>query len=449
MNFCYQKEKVELVNKNSGGYKLMGRRSYGLSMTTINKIVSSMNSERKESARKSLISSQQKISREQDPQYALKEFDFNCDSKIAHISFLETTYYRKIVRYVTQNYTRYPIYGDWISKSKTIKKTIKLNNENLENLKYNTDFLFAQFSYEIVSKLNNPDLFPSWFVIETLYREERIEIKNIKEKYNYLNQQEELSIDELNEKIIKQNSELNKQYKEVAILEENLNKKNKSITKAKSRSHYWLFTIITFGLYALKHSRKRVCKLECEKKEIIELISDKNSLIKSITLRMKHFNEKIDECKKKICTNNTEEKNKIDQIIANYNEKLSTVEPLPVSLNDCSTNDFIPLKKLSGMQYEKIIGCYVIHNCENNKYYVGQSKDVMKRICKQHFDGTNIKNIIFAEDFYNSKLNNKDDLFEVKIIRLNTKDELDEMERDLIEEYDSFKNGYNGTNGNR
>ena len=102
-----------------------------------------------------------------------------------------------------------------------------------------------------------------------------------------------------------------------------------------------------------------------------------------------------------------------------------------------------------GLNYEKIIGCYVIHNVENDKYYVGQSKDVIKRITKQHFDGAKVKNIIFAEDYYKSNLENKDDLFEVKIIRCETKDELDRTEMELIEEYDSFNNGYNGTNGNK
>ena len=73
---------------------------------------------------------------------------------------------------------------------------------------------------------------------------------------------------------------------------------------------------------------------------------------------------------------------------------------------------------------------------------------MLKRVCKQHFDGTNVKNIIFAEDYYCSQLENKDNLFEVRIIRLNTKDEMDQKEKELIEEYDSFNNGYNGTNGN-
>ena len=82
-----------------------------------------------------------------------------------------------------------------------------------------------------------------------------------------------------------------------------------------------------------------------------------------------------------------------------------------------------------------------------DKYYVGQSKDVLKRL-KQHFKGTVPHNIIFAEDYYSSTFGNKEDLFEVKIIPCDTKDELDKTEKNLIEKYDAWRSGYNGTSGN-
>lgn len=98
------------------------------------------------------------------------------------------------------------------------------------------------------------------------------------------------------------------------------------------------------------------------------------------------------------------------------------------------------------MEYEKIVGCYIIRNKEKDKYYVGQSKDVIKRL-KQHFKGTIPNNIIFAEDYYSSSMD-KSDLFEVKILPCATKDDLDRTEKQLIEKYDAFNSGYNGTNGN-
>ena len=85
--------------------------------------------------------------------------------------------------------------------------------------------------------------------------------------------------------------------------------------------------------------------------------------------------------------------------------------------------------------------------CAGALPYVGQSKDVYKRI-KQHFHGTVPKNVIFAEDYYLSNIENKEKLFEIKIIPCETKDELDKLERELIIEYDALNNGYNGTSGN-
>jgi hypothetical protein len=39
-------------------------------------------------------------------------------------------------------------------------------------------------------------------------------------------------------------------------------------------------------------------------------------------------------------------------------------------------------------------------------------------------------------------------MFEVMIIPLETKNELDDTERNLIAQYNAFDAGYNGTNGN-
>lgn len=44
--------------------------------------------------------------------------------------------------------------------------------------------------------------------------------------------------------------------------------------------------------------------------------------------------------------------------------------------------------------------------------------------------------------------NERDNLFEVRIIRCQTKDELDRTEKQLIFDYEAFTKGYNGTNGN-
>jgi hypothetical protein len=72
---------------------------------------------------------------------------------------------------------------------------------------------------------------------------------------------------------------------------------------------------------------------------------------------------------------------------------------------------------------------------------------VIKRI-RQHFKGTVPNNVIFAEDYFKSTLEDKGTLFKIKIIECETKDELDRTEKQLIEDYDAWNNGYNGTSGN-
>ena len=129
-----------------------------------------------------------------------------------------------------------------------------------------------------------------------------------------------------------------------------------------------------------------------------------------------------------------------------FKQEVDKVRPLPVTYYE-SDAFFTSLKAFAGFKYEKIIGCYIIRNRENGKCYVGQSKDVLRRL-QQHFKGTEPTNIIFAEDYYTSSYSNKEDLFEVRIVRCKTKDELDETEKSLIEEYDAWTSGYNRTSGN-
>lgn len=143
----------------------MGRRSFGLTATQINRMISTSNAAAKQRERMNLINSQIGIQTEKEPEYEIIDFDFNIESRVSHVCFLETNMYRKISKYVTQDGNRYPIYGDWSSKTKKHKKTIKLTNQTLEELNTYYDFLIREFSFEIVQRLNNEDLYPSWFII--------------------------------------------------------------------------------------------------------------------------------------------------------------------------------------------------------------------------------------------------------------------------------------------
>ena len=62
----------------------------------------------------------------------------------------------------------------------------------------------------------------------------------------------------------------------------------------------------------------------------------------------------------------------------------------------------------------------------------------------QHFSNGEVRNVIFAKDWWSG------DYFYYKIYFCQTKDELDALEKGKIEEYNSFgKGGYNKTGGNR
>ena len=87
-------------------------------------------------------------------------------------------------------------------------------------------------------------------------------------------------------------------------------------------------------------------------------------------------------------------------------------------------------------------GVYIIKNKTLNKFYVGQSKNIHTRIFKQHFNNGSANNIIFAKHWFD---NHK---FQYKYQICKTKDELDRIEKEYIDKYDSFKQGYNKTSGN-
>ena len=168
--------------------------------------------------------------------------------------------------------------------------------------------------------------------------------------------------------------------------------------------------------------------------------------------KIKTYEEKIHICK-----------NGIEDAKANYNNALAEIETERLKafhdrekqLNSIkylptvyeADTSFFPLKNMSGLEYKKIIGCYIIRNRKNHRSYVGQSKDVIKRI-RQHFKGTYPTNMIFAEDYFSVNEIDRKDLFELKIFPCETKDELDRTEKELIEQYEAFSTGYNGTSGN-
>lgn len=421
----------------------MGRNF--ISMTEIKRISSASNRIKREKYNNEIIMAQGDNEKEKPPQYSLNKVDFNITTRIAHIEFLRFQEYRTIQRYVTQNYTKYPVYSEWKIKEKILKKTLKLTNSELELLYDNEDILIRMFAEEIVIKLNNEELFPSWFIKIYLKRELDYDLQTIKNELNsFIDfQKNEIFIQQTN--IYNYNNEITQYNK---TLEKQHKKKNKlelKLTKLSKAKPSIIKSLISLGIFNYLTSKKRKNKLELKLSTCNNLISELNKNISNNINKINECNKNIDNYKLNIGEKRKNAKNEKESRLNIYNKKLSEVKPLSNVV--AQDESFTMLKLFSGLEYEKIIGVYIIHNKEKDKYYVGQSKDVMKRI-KQHFNGTVPKNAIFAEDYYTSQMENRDNIFELKIIRCETKDELDNLEKKLIYEYDSWNNGYNGTSGN-
>ena len=97
---------------------------------------------------------------------------------------------------------------------------------------------------------------------------------------------------------------------------------------------------------------------------------------------------------------------------------------------------------IKAMQKGDVVGVYVIHNESKDMYYVGQAKRLFFRI-NQHFTGHG-NGDVYADYKYG-------DDFSIKIVKLSDSGyaDLDLLEKDLIEKYQAYDNGYNKTVGNK
>lgn len=361
-----------------------------------------------------------------DIKYSVSETFFLKESNTLKIVFQKSEKYRTIDRYVQRNYERYPIYSDWKYKTSKIKKSIKINNQTLEDLRGNGEFLINYFRYSIILSLNREELIPSWAWKDIYNLQEDLESKPyrdlISEKYKSL-----CEIVRKKESEISENNYLKDNIEKKLV--KPLKKRDKILLKIKK-------TRLKFKLrWLTKKESKVLDKIQSLEKSKSEYVVNIEKLQQEIKFQNSQHNKFI-----------YKQKKEIEKIKDVYNKKRLDIKRLPTSLfENNKDSDFFPIQDISMFNQERITGVYIIKNNENLKYYVGQSKDVLRRL-RQHFKENIPQNIIFAEDYYLSK--NKDKLFSVKIIPLQTKDELDRTEKMLIEKYDSFNCGYNKTKGN-
>lgn len=141
---------------------------------------------------------------------------------------------------------------------------------------------------------------------------------------------------------------------------------------------------------------------------------------------------------------NKEEIAKLKSEKENFVRQLNNIVPQDIK----TKNVFIPLTIFLTEKSDDFKGIYIIKNKINNKVYVGQSKNVLKRL-RQHFDkDCRPKNVVFFEDYFKTDESQRQDLFDVLTIDCQTKDELDVLERKMILKYNSYEQGYNKTTGN-
>ncbi|WP_205844626.1 GIY-YIG nuclease family protein [Malacoplasma penetrans] len=348
----------------------------------------------------------------------IDSFEFDSETNTLSFHIKHKSMKPKITRYVTYNYNKTPIYEDvsirYSSLVKFNKKIIPIRfmeEEILQMNKINDDL-----KVELVNKLNfclSKTYIPSW-------------LEKKKECDKYQNQ-----ITNINQEINQMSFWLQEQEADYKDKEE-IVRRIKLKTKIRKDPTYRLVVgIITLPLIigiAILCTYTSEKKAENNKRQISVLESEFEKIKNNFEKNHELVNKKIDD------------KNKsINSLL----EKINEIKQTDYRVKVFDEDGFLDLRHEMNFSKKDIFkGVYIIWNKTKNLYYVGQSKNVNKRIFRDHFNNNDVKNIIFAKDWWNG------DDFYYKTIECETKDELDSLEKELIEKYNSFVSGYNKTGGN-
>ena len=129
---------------------------------------------------------------------------------------------------------------------------------------------------------------------------------------------------------------------------------------------------------------------------------------------------------------------RVNRLISDYMKQKKT-KKLPNNFNYMSPESFFKLRE---QQDGDIVGCYVLYNKSNKKYYVGQATRLFFRV-NQHFTGHG-NGDVYAD------YKRGHDKFTIRLIPLVNSGyyDLDKLEKDLIKKYNAYEKGYNKTAGN-
>ena len=348
----------------------------------------------------------------------------------------------KVTRYVQKDYVKTPIYGDFSEKIKLVKKINK--KIFIENF-LEEDLLIHGFSKKITQEiLDYFSYTPTWERKKQDINNELLKIRSIESDINSVR----LKKDRLNNEIFQIQRDLENSK------EESISKKWDYQTSLNLQTEEDSILMLILGIITIiilvgfwiiyqytsesdANNNRQI--IQDSKNNMENAQNNYDNLVNMAIQKKKNNLFLIGELDDKISLYKTR--------INDINQKIISIKNIDYrNLKKSISDDFMDLEKsfIHQSYFKKEIkGVYIIHNQTKNKYYVGQSKDVFNRVLKQHFSNGNVKNIIFAEDWYQK---NK---FSWKYIECETKDELDTLEMEYIQKYNSFQSGYNKTGGNK
>lgn len=362
------------------------------------------------------------ISNEEDEEVKLEDFRYAND-------FIQYKIVRYItrnvpIRYTTVNYVKYPVEWKKSVRSAVIFKVAKkVNIERYCEIELLNLDIPDEFKWIIIERIG---FIPTW----------QQKILDIKEVEGWISMHERaivplIDIKQEVNKIAKKFDEEIDALKNM-VLQLKLLPTPVHLTVVRAMLTPFTLGLSWIGFVSKKTSLRNILQKRSHEESIAKKRIFKTNEIEKVSIDLAKKNSEI-------LTANA----KIESEIKHFEQKLQKIKNTNYRF---ATDDegFIDLRKsLKTITKFEAKGIYIIWNKTKDKYYVGQSKDVYKRLFTQHFNNNDVKNIIFAKDWY------ADDIFFFKIIELETKDELDSMEKEYIEKYDSFKNGYNATGGNK
>lgn len=241
----------------------MGRRNF-ISTSLINRMLASSRAEKRREENRQLIQAQNGP-KELEPEYSIDYIDFNEQSRSTKIHFRKTVHYRTIDRYVQQNYERYPIYSGWKTKTSSFTKSIKLTNEELENLYQNTDEFLRDFAVEIITKLPE-ELTPSWYIKESIDTDYIQKINAQEDLTKSAHTELQNNLQNNNKKIAEIKQTISLKNNEKGKIKLKVTKLSEKVNNAEKRKKNLLLSVVTLFIYSYLRSEKRISKLISKKK---------------------------------------------------------------------------------------------------------------------------------------------------------------------------------------